>query len=225
MVHYIRFLKAPKVQGINPRQSNVKCLITITTDLGDDFYQGDIMLYANLVWSGKEQVQKRSLRKRFKWRPGLRSLWILYESIPSEICRSAHLQVTSSETHTDGFDSEVYPDILSAWSEDFGIDHSTEASRRVERRLKLRPGNILSIFEDPGESIARHIWYVSCPSRMQLLTAAGMQVLHCLRTWVLSRESRYRNQLCYLNKCCILRGQGVLKCLSWEVDVESSALV
>lgn len=52
--------------------------------------------------------------------------------------------------------------ILSAWSAPFKIPEAgavTSAGALVERRLQMSNDCILSVWEETGESIARHIWY------------------------------------------------------------------
>ena len=44
MVHYVRFLKPPRSCSLEKSQTLVKALITVTTDLGDDFLPCDLAL-------------------------------------------------------------------------------------------------------------------------------------------------------------------------------------
>lgn len=52
--------------------------------------------------------------------------------------------------------------ILSAWSAPFKIPEAgagTSAGALVERRLQMSKERTLRVWEETGESIARHIWY------------------------------------------------------------------
>jgi hypothetical protein len=157
MVHYIRFLKPPKIQITSTNHVTVRSLITITNDLGDDFYQGDLALDAELFPSGQESTRP-FVQKDLMWTSGMRTLWIIVERIPLNFQWPVQLHITPSKTLADTPLLRNFPDILTAWSENFGIGLNFEAGKRIERRLNLISDSMLSIFEDPGESIARHVW-------------------------------------------------------------------
>ncbi len=157
MVHYVRFLKPPKVETTSTGNATVKSLITITNDLGDEFYQGDLELDAGLFPPGREMMVPL-VHKRFMWTSGMRTLWIIVERILLDIRWPVRLHITPSNTPAETSLLKNFPDVLSAWSNSFGIGLNVEAGKRVERRLELTSDNILSIFEECGESIARHIW-------------------------------------------------------------------
>lgn len=46
--------------------------------------------------------------------------------------------------------------VVSAWSTEFGA--SVEAVKLIERRFMLSNGPQVNIWEETGESIARHLW-------------------------------------------------------------------
>ena len=162
MVHYIRFLKVPFLCSANNGLHRVvKALITITTDLGDDFLAKDLPLNAELFLSN--QQEHSHYRHRAYWKGGSRVLWTEIDMPCSERTEEHwKLAITTAHQATDfQFDilaEDVVCEVFSAWS---GINHQTADAvnlDRVERRFMLRPGNVLSILEDTGESIARHIW-------------------------------------------------------------------
>lgn len=88
----------------------------------------------------------------------MRTLWITVERIPLDFYWPVQLHITPSKTLAETPLLRNFPNILTAWSECFGIGSNFEAGKRVERRLNLTSDNMLSICEDPGESIARHVW-------------------------------------------------------------------
>ena len=162
MVHYIRFLKPPRIQTTDSAYVTIKSLITITNDLGDEFYPGDLILIADLVPTGIE-IMRPTVQRMVLWTSGMRTVWITMERISLKVHWPVQLHIARSNARTDSPSVETFPDVLSAWSESFGIGSNTQASRRVERRFELTPGNMLRIYEDAGESIARHVWWVDHP--------------------------------------------------------------
>ena len=163
MVHYIRFLKVPRIQSAESKGKNatVKALVTITTDLGDDFYPGNVELAATIT-QGKVggRLNERKSAKDLMWRAGMRSLSVDFElkrkdsEGPLEICISCR----------NGGDAEgkllpaYIPRIVSVWSEIFVVSKGWPTSNIAERRFRLGNNTSLSIREEMGESIARHLW-------------------------------------------------------------------
>jgi hypothetical protein len=180
-MHYIRFLKPPKLQG-----SSIKTLITITSDLGESFLPDDVQLSASLRSAdGHGEIY---LRKSLKWTSSSRSLSVVFNIRDSDIEWPARVHVTQRnaplidrfEKHHNGGD---LPPIISAWSDVLDPkDGINEASKTVERRFSPLNDRILSIWEETGESIARHIWYDSTYlGTLHLVltnTPLGMRVLH-----------------------------------------------
>jgi hypothetical protein len=159
-MRYIRFLKPPKVQ-----HSEIKCLITITSDLGDSFLPENVDLSASL--RSAEDHGEIYLRKAIKWQAGMRSLAISFNVRDCDIDWPAQVHVAPKgsplsdhfEKHQDGSD---LPSIISAWSDVLDPTEGIyEAARMVERRFIPLSNRTLCIWEETGESIARHIWYAS----------------------------------------------------------------
>lgn len=156
MVHYIRFLKPPML-GVKGSKATVRALITVTTDLGDNFYQAGITLFAILL----EEEESLSQWRKYQWKAGMRTLWIEIGDIPiAAVWSSIRLLVTHKKSKdADSMSHENMPEILSAWSDRFGLADEPDSNVRhkVERRLGTA-GSVISIYEECGESIARHIW-------------------------------------------------------------------
>jgi hypothetical protein len=75
---------------------------------------------------------------------------------------------TEQEAQFDTFDNLSQTDsqgIVSAWSAEFDAKGGKEAGKLVERRFKVAQ-RVISVWEETGESIARHLWYVLCLSSM-----------------------------------------------------------
>ena len=153
MVWYIRFLKPPKLD----QKGHVRALITITTDLGDDFYPTDLTVYAIIVTAQYEE-EWMSEWQPVKWKGGMRTLWI--ENIDAYAAPPKPLRlVVNSRRSREG--SVVLlddvPEVFAVWSDTFDRDKN-QAGSTVERRYRTNSGPERVIVEETGESIARHIW-------------------------------------------------------------------
>jgi hypothetical protein len=160
-MRYIRFLKPPKIQG-----NTITALITITSDLGDCFYNDEVLLAASI--HSADPLGDIYIRRGFKWTPDMRSLPISLDISSCDIDWPAKLHVTLRnsprsdhfEEHYSGLERRC---ILSAWSDVLDPPQGvSEASKTVERRFTPLSGRTLGIWEETGESIARHIWYDEC---------------------------------------------------------------
>jgi hypothetical protein len=164
-MHYIRFLKPPKIVRNSVPSINAK--ITITTDLGESFLAADINLLVELVtasgvslgtqdyeWKGRNGMRALEVCLPFKKRAsGELMMWIR--------SRSEKLRVDSFENVLGGRkDSEPLGGVVSVRSTLINSDLlDSVAGMMAARKLGYEAGEIL-IWEETGESIARHIWYV-----------------------------------------------------------------
>lgn len=163
MVHYIRFLKIPQLYLARPKGKNaiIKALVTITTDLGDDFYPEGLELTATIAPAriggrSNDPVSATDLT----WHAGMRSSSVDIElrhknsEDPLEICISCKNGGNVEERLLPAH----IPRIISVWSEVLVASKGGLASNIVERRFCLGNSASLSIREETGESIARHLW-------------------------------------------------------------------
>lgn len=159
-MRYIRFLKPPKLQG-----DEIKSLITITSDLGDSFCPENVQVSASL--RSAEEHGDIYLRKALTWTAGMRSLPIVFNIRDCDVDWPSRVHVTQRnaplsdhfEKHHNGSD---LPSIISAWSDALDPPKGAhEATKTVERRFTPLSNRVLSIWEETGESIARHIWYAT----------------------------------------------------------------
>lgn len=157
---YIRFLKVPRYQdGI------IRATISIASDLGETFLEEDVDCTALICSADRDG--EIYLRKRFVWKNGMRALPITFDVTSCDIDWPIQVGINLKNSpiidpfmrHMNGTDlpsvCSVYSDILDPPN---GI---TEASRTVERRFMPLTGKVLRMWEETGESIARHLWYVS----------------------------------------------------------------
>ena len=159
MVHYIRFLKAPRLQEVCGSRAVVKSLITITTDLGDDFFPCDLALKAGFI--PNDAARSGLIRCcDILWRAGMRVLWV--EVVGEQITPNTKLRVIEAGSNARGqlndtIVLEQMPLVIGCTSSILAL-HDVGASFRSERSLQLQPGKPLWIEEDIGDSIARHVW-------------------------------------------------------------------
>ncbi|KAL9578477.1 MAG: hypothetical protein Q9203_007081 [Teloschistes exilis] len=117
MVHYIRFLKPPRL-SVNPKLSwrpSLTTLITITTDLGDVFYPGDAEVHVALA-----EADNVTSVGTVCWKSGMRCLRIEIQVALHAVKYPAGFFFTScGSLHMDSLQLGQLPDIVSAWTEDF----------------------------------------------------------------------------------------------------------
>ncbi|KAF6234675.1 hypothetical protein HO173_007301 [Letharia columbiana] len=153
MVWYIRFLKSPKLD----QKGHVRALITVTTDLGDDFYPADLTLHAIIVTTEYEEDWMPGWQT-VKWKSGMRTLWIDIVNLDAGPSVDLRLVVSSEQSRQGNtLLLENIFEILSVWSDTFDWEKS-QASNVVERRYRTDSGHERAVLEETGESIARHIW-------------------------------------------------------------------
>jgi hypothetical protein len=156
-MRYIRFLKSPRV--VYASKHNVYCLITITSDLGDSFLPYDVQLSAELL-SCEGSAEHVLVWRTVHWTGGMRSLPLTIPLPKSHASSSLRVRVGVEPRRThDEYASLSDRDargVVSAWSAVF-TPHA-EAPRLVERRFMLPQGPTCGIWEETGESIARHLW-------------------------------------------------------------------
>ena len=153
MVHYIRFLKPPK---LDIQKCIVRALVTITTDLGDDFYPADIGLYAAVISNASKESDTEW--EKILWKRGTRNVWIEIRRTQFKDTRPMRLLVSTQCTlAADTVLLSNLPEILSARCKVFEKEKA-QAGDRIERRYRTNLGNQRAIYEETGESIARHIW-------------------------------------------------------------------
>lgn len=139
IMYYIRLLRAPRIQ-----ESKITAVVTITSDLGDAFFPRDVDIIARL-----HQGTVTVASKRFPWKKGMRVI-----KIDLLACNQALLLEVTSTCAADDL-VKAQGSILTAWSI---VGESDYVARRLQG-----PWGTIQIWEETGESIARHIWYVNLP--------------------------------------------------------------
>ncbi|KAA8649046.1 protein N-lysine methyltransferase family protein [Aspergillus tanneri] len=173
MVYYIRFLKTPRIQKQKAGLPIVSALICITTDLGDAFLAQDVDLLVSLIASRTERVL---YQEPLKWKAGKRELPISMGPFPAHLSQQTIiLNVAATNSDKPGpptpnrlLGKPGVPLVLSCWSAPFGGSESLVADKLVERRFGPIETLDLRIWEETGNSIARHIWDAAIASVIYL---------------------------------------------------------
>ncbi|GKZ58238.1 hypothetical protein AnigIFM49718_004053 [Aspergillus niger] len=172
MVYYIRFLKTPRFQKQKPGSISVSALICITTDLGDAFLAQDVNL---LVTLSLNDSGKLLYQEPLSWKAGRRELPIMLGPFSANISQQKivlGVTATSPQKRSPSPDrllgNSSLPLVMSAWSAPFGGSPSSVAEKLVERRFGPQDRLGLRIWEETGNSIARHIWDAAVASVVYL---------------------------------------------------------
>ncbi|KAK5000941.1 hypothetical protein LTR66_000287 [Elasticomyces elasticus] len=162
-MHYIRFLKTPKIH-VDDNSTILKAVVTITTDLGETFYPHEVLLAATL--RSLDHDGDVYMRKTVTWTAGLRSLPITFDLSHTDVDWPARLHVGVRDgLRADHLENHYTPGnlpaLISVWSDALDPTKGVyESQRKVERRFTPFGERPLTIGEDTGESIARHLWCV-----------------------------------------------------------------
>lgn len=166
MVHYIRYLRTPQVEAATKKCVDVSAVAVIETDLGDSLLSRDVTLIARIVDATKKGEILCS--KDLSWKPGTRALKLLLECNPKYAGRLVYVQLTTRETIS-ASSSDLTPPIVDVYSSHFVLKPKGKPELLVERRLALIGKPDARIWEETGNSIARHIWFVVSPM-LKLIT-------------------------------------------------------
>ena len=155
MVYYIRFLKPPVVSELDKKSITITSVITVTTDLGDISLPSDVELLAQLVDVGNDN--KVIERTPCKWQGGRRTVNIFFTCEKDIQGRSLRVHVTTQETEQ-SIASYRLPNIFDVRSATFNTNKIGKSASLVERQFNLSNHVCVRIWEETGNTIARHIW-------------------------------------------------------------------
>ena len=157
MVHYLRFLRTPQIADVSKKTIETTAVAAVTTDLGDSFLSHDVTVIARIVDATKHGEILCS--SEVSWKNGMRAAKISLQCSAKFAGRLVHLHLTTRDTISAYAACEV-PAIVDVWSSPFAVKAKAKAEPLVERRLQLRGKSQARIWEETGDSIARHIWFV-----------------------------------------------------------------
>jgi hypothetical protein len=156
MVYYVRFLKTPRFQQ-QKKSVFISALICITTDLGDDFLAEDVDLIA--TWA-QYSTHKALYQEPLKWEAGTRQLPVMLGPFsPNDVAqKTSTLNIQLRESRKDTLGVNLTPLVISGCSASFG-PRLQPAEKLILRDLHVADHEQpLKIWEETGNSIARHIW-------------------------------------------------------------------
>lgn len=165
MVHYLRFLRTPQIANISRKTVEVSAVTAVTTDLGDSFFSQDVTIIARIVDATKHGEILCSAE--VSWKNGSRAGKIILQCNAKHTGRLVHLHLTTRDTISAHASREI-PPIVDVWSSQFTIKAQAKAAPLVERRFQLPAKAQARIWEETGDSIARHIWSVVSPTTICL---------------------------------------------------------
>ncbi|KAK7522253.1 putative methyltransferase-domain-containing protein [Phyllosticta citriasiana] len=221
-MRYIRFLKVPKGDS-----KSISCVITITSDLGDDFLAEDVALSAT-IRSPKDRGDI-FLRKSFNWTAGMRALPVDFDLRHCDLDWPVVVHVGSKGQLADYFETQMagaeLPAVISVLSSPLHFPGGIyEAEKKVQRRLVPLSNRPLEIWEETGESIARHIWDagVGLAAFFDKIIAMQCESLPLLDTTLSSASYRKLNVLelgCGCGIVGISLAQIIPDCHVWMTDL------
>lgn len=154
-MHYIRFLKLPRCTTEHGTLE-VHALITVASDLGESFFPDAFTLRAQAICGEKVHASKT-----FEWDGSMRSLKIQMR-ITQKLASPFLLKLTALDINdkaprqAEGV--AILPIILDAWSGLVDPRGKLDVEKMVERRFTFDDKEELRIWEETGESLARHLW-------------------------------------------------------------------
>jgi hypothetical protein len=179
-MHYIRFLKSPKLVRVRidarDGRQTIEAKVTVTTDLGESFLAADIGLVVCLVDGDGKNTLGPGKKYLWKERNGMRSLEV---SIPmAKVLRTGRVRMVISpeeELYKVGTFEQVLGGEATNEDESGGVvairsmeinlqDGKPAGTGIAERVFTSTAGGTakeIHIWEETGESIARHVWYAT----------------------------------------------------------------
>lgn len=154
MVHYIRFLRTPQCD-LGKKSVDVSAVIAVQTDLSDALLDQTVLLVADVVEANSPNAVFYS--QSIQWQADSRALKFTVHCPGKYMSRPVRLHVATKETNSSSKIFEV-PKILDAWSSEFRLSDKQRSEPIVERQLLLSNKSTVRIWEETGESMARHIW-------------------------------------------------------------------
>ena len=155
MVYYVRFLKPPVIAEVEQQTMLVTSVVTVTTDLGDIALPSNVDLLATLVEAeNTDQIIDQTV---YPWQGGKRAITVFQTCKKTFERGGLRVHVSTRETEQCHGERRI-PGILDIWSSPFSLEQLGRSSPMVERQFRLAEDVCVSIWEEAGNTIARHIW-------------------------------------------------------------------
>jgi len=165
-MHYIRFLKSPRIVGVGSERALV-AKITVTTDLGESFLAADVGILVDFIAEDGESLLGPGREYLWKGRDGMRSLEVsLLMQRMRKVPIVRMVVAAKGEPQVDSFEgvlaSKSQGGIVTVRSMDIDVQSGqatgTGMAERVFSSSLRSDGTEVHIWEETGESIARHVW-------------------------------------------------------------------
>ena len=157
MVHYVRFLSPPRVLEDSKRCLEIHAVLALTTDLYDSYYPIDAGLQIRVL--SADEHEDVFLAQTCRWKANSRALKICLQCNSKYAGKSVRLHVASLTEGTAS--AAALPVLLDVWSASFALIDKQRADPMVVRRMVLPNLSELTVWEETGESMARHVWDAS----------------------------------------------------------------
>jgi len=171
-MHYIRFLKSPRIVG-KGNEKSLRAKITVTTDLGESFLAADLGICVDVVEADGESILEPGREYVWKGREGMRSLEVSVSMRKVRKVERVRMVVAAKgEAYVGSFESVlgigerkggVLGGVVTVRSMEIdgytGYPIGTGLSERVFSSSIRNDLTEIHIWEETGESIARHVWY------------------------------------------------------------------
>ncbi|CAN6617041.1 hypothetical protein TRVA0_006S03774 [Trichomonascus vanleenenianus] len=154
-MYHVRFLKVPSCRRKNG-QYELKFVIAITNDLGNDIFYGECDVAVTV-----EGDRGAAATATGKWKPGTRALPISvsFDSNQSkEVVVSVSVDQKTVEDHLYDDTDRRAKYFLPLFSPKLRLPKPQEKDWTSCEKVALRKLPGLEMFEETGESIARHLW-------------------------------------------------------------------
>ncbi|KIN02160.1 hypothetical protein OIDMADRAFT_41331 [Oidiodendron maius Zn] len=169
-MHYIRFLKLPRLLSTPSPVLSAK--ITVTTDLGESFLFTDLTLVVELESQSGAKILGPRNGKEYLWKgsDGMRSLEVSFPVPSSKKSEAMRMLIRPKENkhNVKHFNNMLVGTKVTTENDgrvvavrSMDIDVSKAGLKGISgmaRRVFFSNEKIISICEETGESIARHIW-------------------------------------------------------------------
>lgn len=214
-MHYIRLLRPPAIEVLPKGRSTIALLLTITTDLGDTFLYPEEPVELNFALEGDTSLQdtrhlQTTATSSSSWQPGMRVLktkLALDKPLPTD--QSIALVISAADTPSLHISLRSSAQLLQwhgtakAKPSDgliapltLRLARGEDASDVAIRDMVLACGPTakidISIEEDLGESIARHIWDAGLTTAAFLADACWNKDNPCSTTELFSLKGKKR---------------------------------
>lgn len=157
MVHYIRFMSPPRV-SVGPKKTlDIHAVLALTTDLYDSFFPEDILLHVRVV--GETENTRSLVQQDFTWKAQARVLKFSVQCSTKFASEKVRIHVAASQRAIPS--NTLLSPLLDVWSAAFELTDEKRARSMVMRRIELPHVPPVCIWEEIGESMARHVWDAS----------------------------------------------------------------